>query len=76
MASNSQLKTSNESSNSANSRGGLLKLGAIAVGSALLGGMAAAWWYRKTVQKLHESGENNNNPQFGIEEEHPSDETP
>lgn len=49
------------------SRGSLLKLGAVAVGSALLGGIAAAWWYRKTVQRLHETGENSNNPHFGID---------
>jgi hypothetical protein len=43
-----------------------LKLSAVAFASALLGGIATAWWYRKTVQKLHETGENENNPQFGI----------
>jgi len=52
----------------------LLKLGVVAVASALLGGIAAAWWYRKTVQKLHETGENGNNPHFGINPDHPADE--
>jgi len=28
--------------------------------------VAAAWWYRKTLNKLHESGEKGKNPQFGI----------
>jgi hypothetical protein len=46
-----------------------LRLGAVAVASALLGGIAAAWWYRKTVQKLHESGESSDNPHFGIDPE-------
>lgn len=50
-------------------RGGLLKVGAIAVTSALLGGIAVAWWYRKTLQKLHETGESSNNPHFGIDGE-------
>jgi len=34
-----------------------LKLGMIAGASALAGGIAAAWWYRKTLVKLRE-GEN------------------
>jgi hypothetical protein len=38
----------------------------MAAASALAGGVAAAWWYRKTLNKLHESGENTENPQFGI----------
>jgi hypothetical protein len=59
----------------AETRGGLLKLGAIAVASALLGGVAAAWWYRKTIQKLHETGESNRNPHFGIDADQPQDET-
>jgi len=47
----------------------MLKLGVVAVASALLGGVAAAWWYRKTLHKLHESGESSNNPHFGIDDE-------
>jgi hypothetical protein len=50
----------------------------VAAASALAGGVAAAWWYRKTLNKLHESGENTENPQFGISEdtasEYPYDE--
>jgi hypothetical protein len=29
-----------------------LKLGLISVSSAVIGGLAAAWWYRKTLTKL------------------------
>jgi hypothetical protein len=43
-----------------------LRIGVVAAASALAGGMAAAWWYRKTLNKLQESGENAENPQFGI----------
>ena len=57
------------------SRGGLLRVGAIAVTSALLGGIAVAWWYRKTLQKLHETGESSNNPHFGIASERSAEET-
>jgi len=42
------------------------RIGLVAVASALAGGVAAAWWYRKTLNKLHESGEKGKNPQFGI----------
>jgi hypothetical protein len=69
MASDPESKTSGQSSNPAESRGGMLKLGVVAVASALLGGVAAAWWYRKTLHKLHESGESSNNPHFGIDDE-------
>jgi hypothetical protein len=30
----------------------LLKVGLISVSSAVIGGLAAAWWYRKTLTKL------------------------
>lgn len=36
--------------------GGWLKVGAIAAGSAVLGGLAAAWFYRKTLSQLREAG--------------------
>ena len=34
-----------------------LKVGAIAAASAVLGGLAAAWFYRKTLSKLREAEE-------------------
>lgn len=34
---------------------GWLKVGAIAAASAVLGGMAAAWFYRKTLSRLQEA---------------------
>jgi hypothetical protein len=75
MTSNSESNVSDHSTPQGESRGGLLKLGAVAVASALLGGIAAAWWYRKTVQKLHETGENSNNPHFGIDLDHSVEDT-
>lgn len=36
---------------------GWLKLGVVAAASALAGGLAAAWWYRKTLSKLREAEE-------------------
>jgi hypothetical protein len=38
-------------------RGGWLKLGAVAAVSAIAGGLAAAWWYRNTLKKLHQAEE-------------------
>jgi hypothetical protein len=35
---------------------GWLKVGAIAAGSAVLGGLAAAWFYRKALSQLREAG--------------------
>jgi hypothetical protein len=52
---------------------GWLKVGVIAAGSALAGGLAAAWWYRKTLRKLRETGETGRNPQFGSQTDNPFD---
>ncbi|MBS1802228.1 MAG: hypothetical protein JST28_02615 [Acidobacteria bacterium] len=35
---------------------GWLRLGAVAAASAVLGGLAAAWFYRKTLSQLREAG--------------------
>jgi hypothetical protein len=72
MANDAESNTSGRSHGPCDSRIGLLKLGAVAAASALVGGIAAAWWYRKTILKLHETGENGNNSHFGIA----SDQTP
>jgi hypothetical protein len=42
------------------------KIALVSAGSALAGGVAAAWWYRKTLTKLQESGETPQDPHFGI----------
>ena len=52
---------------------GWLKVGVVAVASALAGGLAAAWWYRKTLKELRQTGEVTANPQFGIPTDYPSD---
>ena len=43
-----------------------LKVSVIAAASALAGGMAAAWYYRKTLISLREAESNAGNPEFGI----------
>jgi hypothetical protein len=48
-----------------------LRVGAIAATSALAGGLAAAWYYRKTLKTLQEAETSGVNPEFRI----PDDET-
>ena len=43
-----------------------IKVGAIAAASALAGGIAAAWFYRKTIEKLREAEFEGENPESGI----------
>jgi hypothetical protein len=50
------------------------KMGALAAGSLLAGGLLAAWWYRNTLRKLREAEENGQNPHFGIPEDDSADE--
>jgi hypothetical protein len=47
-----------------------IKLSAIAAASALAGGLAAAWYYRKTLEDLRQAEELAPAPDFGILEEH------
>ena len=46
-----------------------LKVGAVAVASALAGGLAAGWFYRKTLHQLQNVEDVDINPDFGREEE-------
>ena len=66
MTSNSKSDLLEDQTEAGASRGGLIKMGAIALASAFLGAFAATWWYGKTVRRLHETGEQGNNPHFGI----------
>ena len=55
---------------------GWLKFAIFTAVSALAGGIATAWWYRKTLSKLRESGEIPQNSDFGISEKRGGDEHP
>jgi len=49
---------------------GWIKVGAFAAASAVLGGLAAAWFYRKTLSQLREAGnETPDSPQSITENE-------
>ena len=51
------------------------KVGIVATASLLVGGLAAAWWYRKTLHKLREAAGNSHDPQFGMSGDAPEDES-
>jgi hypothetical protein len=55
---------------------GWFKLGVVTAASALVGGLAAAWWYRKTLEKLREGPESTENPDFRISAPKPDEEDP
>jgi hypothetical protein len=45
---------------------GWLKVGAVAVASAVFGGLAAAWFYSKTLSRLREAEDKISNSESGI----------
>jgi hypothetical protein len=61
MTSTSESSTSNTTElpsgvvPTTHNRLGWLRVGAVAAASAVLGGMAAAWYYRKTLAQLREA---------------------
>jgi hypothetical protein len=46
-----------------------IKVGTIAAASALAGGLAAAWFYRNTLNKLRQAESNTENSDFGMQKE-------
>jgi hypothetical protein len=51
-----------------------LRVGAIAAASALVGGLAAAWFYRKTLSRLQEAEEHLPDSEFiATEDDSPED---
>lgn len=50
-----------------------LKVGLLATASVIVGGLAAAWWYRETLKTLRQSSETTQNPQFGIQKGDPAE---
>ena len=45
---------------------GWIRVGAVATASAVAGGLAAAWFYRKTLRKLQEAESEAGNPDLSI----------
>ena len=65
--------TSPETSSPADPLPAWLKLSVIAAASALAGGLAAAWFYRKTVSKLQNAEPHAHNTDFGMSPGEPHD---
>jgi hypothetical protein len=65
-ATSPESETCQENKLSAELSSAWLKLALLTAASALAGGVATAWFYRKTLAKLRETGENSKNSHFGI----------
>lgn len=52
---------------------GWLKMGVVAAASALAGGLAAAWFYRKTLARLREAEGDASDSGYGIAEDDPGE---
>jgi hypothetical protein len=61
--------SSNVASNAPAKLPAWLKLGAIAAASAVAGGLAAAWYYRKTLDTLRQAGSDSADPNAGIQDD-------
>ena len=64
-----ESERSTEQPSSAGPRPAWIKVGAIAAVSALAGGLAAAWFYRNTLNKLRQAELEPENSDFGIQKE-------
>jgi hypothetical protein len=73
MISNSESEPSGEDEAARSKQPRWLKVGVVAAVSALSAGLAVAWWYRKSVEKLREAEEMGKNPVFGISEDEPAE---
>jgi hypothetical protein len=75
MINSLESSASSTSQTAAAPSAGWVKLGFIAAASALAGGLAAAWWYRNTLKKLHQADERPSNPHFGIPKDDSADDS-
>ena len=73
MATHLESSPSSVEPTAATPSAGWFKLGVIAAASAAVGGLAAAWWYRKTLAKLRQAEEASENPDFSSAAEDMSD---
>lgn len=73
MISNPESDGSREDEQAPAKPSGWIKVGAIATVSVLSAGLAMAWWYRKSVEKLRAAEETGKNTEFGILEEEPAE---
>lgn len=63
---NSESYTSNSHEPAQPASSGRARLPILAIASLIVGGMATAWWYRKTLIRLRQAGDGPPNPQIRI----------
>ena len=66
MTTHSESSTSQDPLNEQKRLPAWLKVGAVAAASAIAGGLAAAWFYRKTLTRLQSAENEHRNTEFGI----------
>jgi hypothetical protein len=69
MTSDFESASSATGPESSEGRSRWVKVGFVALASAMAGGLAAAWWYRKTVARLREAEAAADDPHFRILDE-------
>jgi hypothetical protein len=74
MANDAESDISTDREGSGKERSGWLRFALLTAASAVAGGLATAWFYRKTLNKLRETGESAKNTDFGSAEEPTSSE--
>jgi flagellar basal body-associated protein FliL len=73
VANNLESESSGEEKKTSEGTSGWVRIALITAASAVAGGLATAWFYRKTLARLRETGENPQNPHFGIPDEGQAD---
>jgi hypothetical protein len=73
VANDMESSSSREERTAGNGSRGWLRFALLTAASAVAGGLATAWFYRKTLVRLRETGENPQNPHFGMTGEDPVD---
>jgi hypothetical protein len=68
VATESQSDNCSKEEQSGKGNSGWLRFALLTAASAVAGGIATAWFYRKTLAKLRETGESAKNPHFGIDQ--------
>jgi hypothetical protein len=74
MTNSLESSTSSTSEAACSASPGWLKLGILAAASVLAGGLAAAWWYRKSIMQLRQAGEKPSSSHYGNPGDDPADE--
>jgi ABC-type Fe3+ transport system permease subunit len=69
MANEPQAVETKQEPVAAQALSGAVQVGLIAAASAVVGGLAVAWWHRKTLHKLHNAAQVASIPTHGDEDD-------